>query len=998
MFGRILWKEYREGRGVWVVMVALGVGILYVTPAITRLFDLSDERTIRETILLGLFVTSIAHGVVVGAMLLAGEKEGRTLALLDILCPERHRLWSAKLVAGLLLALTQAAVLALCLDTSGWLNEEGALRTGAQGSAPAWLLLICSTEAVLWGMVGSALHVTVLGAAGLGILFYVAGWLLSFLLGGLFSSGLSAQFQAPAAIVPRLLLDLVALTVSAGGFARDRSARMSEFGVGVGERKLEGVKDQAGLSPPRSLPRLDKLSPQTAQRSAPRLFWLCWRQQRGLLRTLAIVALCVGLGLAPSLSYIWPFFTLVVGVLCGVAVWGPDNAGGGSSFPAARYFGDRRLSPSLIWFGKTLFSLAAAAVVSLLAVAALVLHLLLFRLQGAGEAIPLNPGYLILMRTPWDLTVFAAVWLIHGFAVGQLLGLLCRKPIVAVVVSLLLAPGLVGLWLPSLIAGGLHLWQIGTVPLLLLLASRLVFWAWISDRLATPGTAVRLVLCGMLGLAVTVWGVCWRFVEVAGGEHPPFDVQSFRARLPDPEHNLTAQIIRQGVAELDEQLQGPGRFEKFLRGQKENGGAGPLDPPLPQFKTEPTDPFEEVRRRGWKEREPGMRELGEWLDRLFAGSPRDWVKKFESLREAPLGTLYDPRNWTFSTRITLTERCRELAPWLVARALQLQARGDEAGSLVLLDTALALSRHLRSAATGLNDLCGRSVENMTLQGWERWLDHRLAEGSQPGDRIPAGNSIENLKKAQAMLARHEGESPARGEIHMAEYVGLYHQLFEQVIDVTPILPSAERHDNGTDRHDNPPSRLCTLTLQIPWERARAERMLNLAFAETLKEEAGNVRQRRSVPSFWRRSWGWLIETGLGWRVRGNENLRLCRLRGMRLQLALACYQMRTGENAQRLEDLTPEECAELPLDPFTRRPFGYRVARAQEQLPIHHPRDEEPRFLAVAAGQGVVWSVGPDGRDDGGLAHVPATAEWASNELRAIGADVVFLGPLVRGP
>src|SRR5262245_39681073 len=187
MFGRILWKEYREGRGVWVVMVALGVGILYITPAIMRLFDLSDERTIRETILLGLYVTSIAHGVVAGAMLLAGEQEGRTLALLDILCPERQRLWIAKLFAGLLLALTQATVLALCLHFSGWLNEDGLLRTGTQDAAPAWLLLICSTEAVLWGMVGSTLHVTVLGAAGLGILFYVGGWLLSFLLGGLFS-------------------------------------------------------------------------------------------------------------------------------------------------------------------------------------------------------------------------------------------------------------------------------------------------------------------------------------------------------------------------------------------------------------------------------------------------------------------------------------------------------------------------------------------------------------------------------------------------------------------------------------------------------------------------------------------------------------------------------------------------------------------------------------------------------------------------------------------
>src|SRR5205823_6450210 len=121
---------------------------------------------------------------------------------------------------------------------------------------------------------------------------------------------------------------------------------------------------------------------------------------------------------------------------------------------------------------------------------------------------------------------FALAWLMHGFAVGHLCGLVFRKPLVALVVSLGLAAVLVSVWVPSILLGGLHAWQFLAVPLLVLLSAWLCLPAWASDRLSSGRVLVRLAGAGAICVALTALGLWHRVAEVPDIAIPD-DFQAF---------------------------------------------------------------------------------------------------------------------------------------------------------------------------------------------------------------------------------------------------------------------------------------------------------------------------------------------------------------------------------------------------------------------------------------------------------------------------------------
>jgi hypothetical protein len=75
-----------------------------------------------------------------------------------------------------------------------------------------------------------------------------------------------------------------------------------------------------------------------------------------------------------------------------------------------------------------------------------------------------------------------------------------------------------------------------------------------------------------------------------------------------------------------------------------------------------------------------------------------------------------------------------------------------------------------------------------------------------------------------------------------------------------------------------------------------------------------------------------------------HNAATAHLRLLATELALRCYQSSTGRAAARLDDLVPDYLAKVPQDPFTGRALIYR------------PRGTN----------WLLYSVGPDGVDDGG--------------------------------
>lgn len=99
-----------------------------------------------------------------------------------------------------------------------------------------------------------------------------------------------------------------------------------------------------------------------------------------------------------------------------------------------------------------------------------------------------------------------------------------------------------------------------------------------------------------------------------------------------------------------------------------------------------------------------------------------------------------------------------------------------------------------------------------------------------------------------------------------------------------------------------------------------------------------------------------------------ESARISSLRAstmtrlLAIDLAIRGYQARHNAPPDRLDKLVPDFLETLPTDPFTGGPFVYRAIEG------------EPEF--------VLYSVGPDGQDDGGTPH-PKGADWttASGDL-----------------
>src|SRR5262249_29110535 len=147
----------------------------------------------------------------------------------------------------------------------------------------------------------------------------------------------------------------------------------------------------------------------------------------------------------------WPVATLLVGLLCGVTAFAEEQQGG-----HLRFLSDQRLPPGRVWAVQVGSRLLAAVV---LALGLLVLA------AGSGWA-DANTG-LHVLPTEIRLTeyrtqhledvfgqmgpaAFLSLWLLHGFAFGQLFALLARKSIVAVTLALLTAVPAAAVWVPEL--------------------------------------------------------------------------------------------------------------------------------------------------------------------------------------------------------------------------------------------------------------------------------------------------------------------------------------------------------------------------------------------------------------------------------------------------------------------------------------------------------------------------------------------------------------------
>jgi hypothetical protein len=115
----------------------------------------------------------------------------------------------------------------------------------------------------------------------------------------------------------------------------------------------------------------------------------------------------------------------------------------------------------------------------------------------------------------------------------------------------------------------------------------------------------------------------------------------------------------------------------------------------------------------------------------------------------------------------------------------------------------------------------------------------------------------------------------------------------------------------------------------------------------------------------------LIRNPLAWYVLTADHNEVAR-RALVQVLALRAWQLKHGgQFPKSLDALVPEELPSLPDDPYSGQPFGYAPSNGQEVTPFRYARmPAQEREHATTTGSWLIYSVGPDFHDDGGMTFV----------------------------
>lgn len=915
MIRAMLWKEYREHRAIWLTLAFVGGAGLFGLSQLMAPGGLLSTSSARESLQSVAILFAWTYGLVCGAMLLASEHESGTLTFLDILPARRLQLWLVKCLFGLLLLVTQIAVLA------GLVVGLGVTETMGQFSATLLVMSISGLIALSWSLLFSAVGDNVLNVIGLSFVGQIAGGFVVLFLA--FSAGIGLKmiwggqpnfydaFQIFVACLGFLAMIAGPILGSAHLFTR-----------------LDRQRARAAKKLPRPLAEMSEWS------SWGRLIWLSYAQLRRLLVILTFSSLILGLLLLALGPAAWPLLTLLLGILCGVTVWSDEQMSA-----AFRFLGDQRFPLGRVWIVKVGMRFALAAFAAFLLLLPSLIRAGVHQAEAhahGGRVMLVAPNYVPfaadlfhsnLVGPVVPIRTHLLIWLLYGFSAGHLCGLLFRKSLVAAVVALGTSGMLLCLWVPSLVGIGLHFWQVAGVPLILLVAGWLLMPAWAADRLLARGTFVRL---GSALLAAVLWtagGLWYRIAEIP--DLPDgLNMPAFVASVPSMDQSKNAAGMEMHAAwhEVETMTQdlysnSPRVGRQVFRNQLKAN----------TFKTFQGEILK-VLSHGW----PILpSDLGDRLDDWFR---KDWYKHLRTAAQSPLGVVEDAKQRRIDAPIsTRWDLLPQLNQVLAVRALQMQAHGDHAVFVDHLRIGLALARNVQNHAPGPLVQYGRRAELECTNALDRWLE-----------KLPGHPDL--LERVRDILLQHEAELPDESDVVKTSCL-----LAQNTLELNPeILVEGEiaaRKQNVHATFDMQEAEMDLIRLlwQVPWEIERHQRILRLVF---VNDEEQRKRAQR---------WGGAYLRSIGeeaHKLKPRERTTAS-LRAALLKVGLRLYQAKNGKLPDRLDALVPFDEAQMkhlnylpdiPLDPFDLQPFRYRLQLGEDGQPP----------------KAVLWSVGEDKQDDGG--------------------------------
>jgi ABC-type transport system involved in multi-copper enzyme maturation permease subunit len=883
-----LWKEYREHRPIWLAMVVLAV----VGLVGARVFlDPSSRPDLADSLVsvLGLLTAGLVvmQGLVCGAMMLAGERESRTTAFLNMLPQTRHSIFFAKILIGAVFTL----IYTLCVSTLfGFLvaNLEN------WHANAFWIVMIApmGLEAFAWGMAASVYCRSVLPAVAIGACASVALGLMPAIL----MTANPNPGSMDSILIARYCFVIVPL------------AMLGFTGLHYSRPDWERIFD---LSPSQAK---GDVAPKRHPRAWEVMMWLWLREGRIVVPVLAVPAAVLGLWLPDAGAFLWPTATLLVGVTCGLMVFAGEQAEG-----AYKFWGDQRLPAGWIWLRRSLVWLGVGVAVAALMVLTATMRILAKDSPDAlahfddryFEAISgtANGAF---RGIEWPTV--AILWLLHGFAFGQYSALVWKKNAVAVVVAVAGAAGASCVWVPSLIGGGLHVWQVAVVPLLLLATCRLTLWLWVTERIKTRSGVLRLgggAVVATLGL-----GLCLaaRVFEVPSGAIP---AEVYTPAPPSPEIDearIRGARLRALLGEMDKDDKPIGNFgeAQAIAAPRRSGEKLKVSEQL-------TQPFQLANR-----------EQRSWLDQMSRGA---WVTPLAKSAREPALLVESRSSGLLAADVKL---CHRAVEFFLLRSEELLFQEHDGAALDHALTALALVGQIRQQMSPEATVEGIEVERIVVD--------QIVKSLVASERR---SSKEHVRRALDELSRHEFLLPP-----LSEFIWLRYR--QAVGDLEGA--------SGTGTRDS--ANIRALLSQLPWEAGRSRRLADDIFAGKLRAaEAGQVPSGTGILDDWApdpsiRSAARLEQLiARSWIVEAMPETAefqrswlsaLCRLRLARIQLALVLYRIDKGSLPATLDQLVGlDYLKEIPTDPFGDGRFHYQCANGRGILSSPGAGDRSSEIIVV---------------------------------------------------
>jgi hypothetical protein len=924
IFWRLLWKEYRLQRALWIAMFAMTVLLQLLSVALLS----SQDRP--------LFLFWTASGLSAfyflgcGAVLFAGEQEAGTYEFQRALPVAAGRVFAAKMTLAILGALAMlGGTWLLAFALSGWTFHP------PQGFSPLAFPVafgFLGLEMFLWAALFSLLSKRVLVAAILGVAAAsVVAQTASISISPIVSTYQYLWQTIPVRAVAAAIVAAADCWLGLQWF-REKTARRSRP-VGCWSGSSTAAPTAVGLS------AAFRKSGGTTMLG--RLLWQHWRQSRWIM----VVVGAMDVPLA-AFAMRWltqtltrphaphnpdpaegTLFTLAMLLalasvpLFGLCAFLPDQWRRGY-----RFLADRGVPPKYVWLSRQLVAFGPP----LLLLAVLLLVALVIGAVLLPSPLPANHPQISLAEIYERAYVFcgfalAAVgYAALGIAVGQFASMFLRSGLLAGLLSVLLSSLLVGwCWL-------MWLWQVSwpwsvlPIPLALLLATRLRTRDWLLER-NTPRAWFPSVLVLTVPLATILTAVPLYRVYSVPVIDPGFALAEYD-RPMTPEEQTTLDLYRQA----------PYVYRPVYR------------PGLDPF--EPLTHADEIA----------------WIN-----SNRDAIALAMKISERKYSPLVGDRLWPSEDY--------GLADLLIHSAAILEAEGKLDAAFEQYLGAVRISGQLRAWYP------------ITLH--ERILDAKRADRIEievyarlPSWAARRGQTPERVLAAMRRLEQTTSEMPLSDGIKMA-HVCIRRFLLGQVDAINRI---------GNPDFQPVPT-LSLLWMRLPWERARALRVLDrvtrrqldrLAAAERTSRRGEAIQQPPRGPRPYTDPWyremdfPYALQTEVhvppvcyaltsmqDEMVRAFTAIETAR-RATRLLLAIEAWKIQHGSLPKTLDQLVGPCLDRLPADPYSGVSFRYfrgglpdsfrwsqpMLVRFWYFQPAQSARD----FIGgtIAAGTPLVWSTG----------------------------------------